>query len=333
MKKSLEFFGTLGSACQSEKTLEEMFRTGMTGVRMNLSHQDLEERREWLENMRKAAAKCDLRPELLVDLQGPELRIGKLKKPLILQEEKKITLGKGGIKVPKRVLPCLEKGQEILIDDGKLALKVKKARESYAECVVVRGGVLKSKKSMALPGLEIEMPTLTKADLSNINGVQDAGVTGVMLPFVRGAEDVKNVRRALKDAGAGDTRIFAKIENLAGYEALDEIIPECDMIVIARGDLGNAVSLWELPRLQKDISRRCVKAGKPFMVVTQLLHSMEEAMVPTRAEVSDIYNAVLDGTDALMLTGETAEGNYPSIAMGYLVQTAREALRSRTEEK
>jgi pyruvate kinase len=327
MKKSLEFYGTLGSSCQNEKTLEEMFRTGMTGVRMNLSHQDLEERQEWLTNMRKAAKKCDIKPDLLVDLQGPELRIGKLKKPLILEENRKIIFGKGGVKIPKCVLPMLEKGQDILLDDGKLLLSVKKVKKNYAECVVIRGGVLQSRKSMALPGVEIEMPTLTKADLSNINSVQDVGVTGVMLPFVRNAQDIKNLRQALDHAGAKDTRIFAKIENLAGYEALDEIIPECDMIVIARGDLGNAVSLWELPGIQKDIAKRCKKAKKPFMIVTQLLHSMEDAMVPTRAEVSDIYNAVLDGASALMLTGETAVGKYPSVAMGYLVQTAKEGLK------
>lgn len=327
MKKKLEFYGTLGSSCQSEKILEEMFRTGMTGVRMNLSYQDLDESREWLSNMRKAAAKCDIKPQLLADLQGPELRIGKLKKPLILQEGKRIILGKGGVKVPKRVLGCLQKGQDVMLDDGKLLLKVKKAKESYADCVVLRGGVLKSRKSMALPGVKLELPTLTKADLSNIQSAQEAGVTGVMLPFVRNAGDVVTVRKALKDAGAKDVRIFAKIENLEGYEALDEIIPECDVIVIARGDLGSAVPLWELPGLQKKISRRCVKAGKPFMIVTQILHSMEEAMVPTRAELTDIYNAVLDGADALMLTGETAEGNYPSVAMGYLVQTAQQALR------
>jgi pyruvate kinase len=327
MKKSLEFYATLGSSCQSEKTLEEMFRTGMTGVRMNLSHQDLEERQEWLDNMRKAAAKCDMKPDLLVDLQGPELRIGKLKKPLILEENRKVILGKGGVKIPKTVLPLLEKGQDILLDDGKLLLTVKKIKKNYAECIVVRGGVLQSRKSMALPGLTIEMPTLTKADLSNINSLPKEGVTGVMLPFVRNAQDIKNLRQALAHAGAKDTRIFAKIENLAGYQALDEIIPECDMIVIARGDLGNAVPLWELPAIQKDIAKRCQTAHKPFMVVTQLLHSMEDAMVPTRAEVTDIYNAVLDGADALMLTGETAVGKYPSIAMGYLVQTAQEGLK------
>ena len=296
---------------------------------MNLSHQDLDDREEWLENMRRAAKRCDIKPELLVDLQGPELRIGKLKKPIILEEGKKVILGKGGIKLSKQIRTSLEKGQEILVDDGKLLLKVKKAKENYAECIVVRGGVLKSKKSITIPGLELELPTLTKADMANIHNAQEAGVTGVMLPFVRGAQDVINLRKTLQAEGVGDIRVFAKIENLAGYEAVDEIISESDMIVIARGDLGMAVPLWELPAIQKDISERCKKAGKPFMVVTQLLHSMEEAMVPTRAEVSDIYNAVLDGADALMLTGETAAGNYPGIAMGYLVQTANQALQKR----
>lgn len=327
MKRKMEFYGTLGSSCQSEKVLEEMFRTGMTGVRMNLSHQNLEECREGLANMKHAAKKCDIKPDLLVDLQGPELRVGMLKKPVILKEEKKVILGKGGIKIPKRILPSLEKGQEILVDDGKILLKVKKAKETWAECVVLRGGILLSKKSMALPGVDIEMPTLTKADMANIARAQEAGVTGIMLPFVRGAEDVRNLKKALKESGTKNIRVFSKIENLAGYEALEEIIPESDMIVIARGDLGNAVSLWELPRMQKEISKMCQKAGKPFMIVTQLLHSMEESMVPTRAEVSDIYNAVLDGAQALMLTGETAVGKYPSVAMGYLVQTAKAALR------
>lgn len=321
----MEFYGTLGSSCESGKVLEEMFRTGMTGVRMNLSHQELDECRDWMKNMWEAAAKCDMKPDLLVDLQGAELRIGKLKKPLVLKEEKKVILGKGGIKVPKRVLPLLEKGQKILLDDGKISLRVRKNKESWVECEVLRGGVLLSKKSMALPGIEIAMPTLTKSDFKNIAHAEESGVTGIMLPFVRNAEDVRNLKSALKEAGASHIRVFAKIENMMGYEALDEIIPESDMIVIARGDLGTAVSLWELPGLQKRIAEKCRRAGKPFMVATQLLHSMEEAMAPTRAEVSDIYNAVLDGAEALMLTGETAIGDYPSAAMGYLVQTARAA--------
>lgn len=309
-----------------EKTLEEMFRTGMTGVRMNLSHQNLDECRSGIENMHRAAKRCDMKPDFLVDLQGPELRIGKLKKPIILKEGGKVILGKGGIKIPKRVLPLLDKGQKIQLDDGKILLKVKKVKGDWAGCEVLRGGVLQSKKSMALPGIEVEMPTLTKADLANISKAQEAGVTGIMLPFVRGAEDIRNLRTALKEVKAEDIRIFAKIENLAGVNALEEIIPESDMIVIARGDLGNAVPLWELPGLQKRISAACKKAGKPFMVVTQMLHSMEDSEVPTRAEVSDIYNAVLDGAKALMLTGETAVGKYPAVAMGYLVQTANAAL-------
>jgi len=171
------------------------------------------------------------------------------------------------------------------------------------------------------------MPTLTESDLKNIGLASQYGVTGVMQPFVRGKHDLVTLREALVAAGAEQVEIFAKIENLQGVAALDELLPYCDHVVIARGDLGNAMPLWELPRVQKEISEKCRKAGKPFMVVTQMLDSMHERAVPTRAEVSDIYNAVLDGAASVMLTGETAAGKYPVEAMEYLVRTGQEALR------
>jgi pyruvate kinase len=148
----------------------------------------------------------------------------------------------------------------------------------------------------------------------------------VMLPFVRGAEDIRNLRQALAEAGAPQLKILAKIENLAGVQALPEFLPLVNEVVIARGDLGNAMPLWELPRCQKQLSAACRAAGVPFMVVTQMLDSMHTRAVPTRAEVSDIYNAVLDGASSLMLTGETAAGQYPVQAMEYLVRTARTAM-------
>ena len=147
-----------------------------------------------------------------------------------------------------------------------------------------------------------------------------------MLPFVRGAEDIRHLRRALDEAGAPEIRIFAKIENQAGVRALPEFVHLVDEVVIARGDLGNAMPLWELPRCQKQLSALCREAGVPFMVVTQMLDSMCTRAVPTRAEVSDIYNAVLDGAASVMLTGETAAGRYPVEAMEYLVRTAQTAL-------
>ena len=215
---------------------------------------------------------------------------------------------------------------QLLLDDGRLLVQVTAAETDALTCTVLRGGVLQSRKSIAAPGLTVPSPTLTEEDLQNLKIAKQCGVTGVMLPFVRGAEDIRTLRRALQDAGADGIRIFAKIENLTGVQALPELLPLVDEVVIARGDLGNAMPLWELPRCQKQLSAACRAAGVPFMVVTQMLDSMCSRAVPTRAEVSDIYNAVLDGAASVMLTGETAAGQYPVQAMEYLVRTARTAL-------
>ena len=204
-------------------------------------------------------------------------------------------------------------------------MQVAEADGAALQCTVVRGGTLQSRKSLAAPGLTVASPTLTEEDLQNLQLAGACGVTGVMLPFVRGAEDIRTLRRALEQAGPADPH-FAKIESLAGVQALPEFLPLVDEVVIARGDLGNAMPLWELPRCQKQLSAVCRSAGVPFMVVTQMLDSMCSRAVPTRAEVSDIYNAVADGASSVMLTGETAAGQYPVEAMEYLVRTARTAL-------
>jgi pyruvate kinase len=189
----------------------------------------------------------------------------------------------------------------------------------------MRGGVLESRKSVALPGIAIQTSAMTGTDLRHIRLAKAYGVTGVMQPFVREKADLQEVRNALNEAGCGDLRLFAKIENAEGVAHLDELIPLCDEIVIARGDLGNAMPLWELPAAQKRIAAVCRKADRDFTVVTQMLDSMTRRPVPTRAEVSDIFNAVLDGARSVMVTGETASGNYPVLAIRYLVKTVREA--------
>lgn len=294
----MDFYGTIGPACADVKLLQQMVEAGMTGIRMNLSHGPLAVHKDWLALLRKAGVK-----KLLIDLQGPELRIGRLPQPL-----------------------SLTAGQTLLLDDGKLLARVDTAEPEALVCTVVRGGVLQSRKSLAAPGADIQMPTLTAEDKENLAIAANCGVTGVMLPFVRGAEDIRSLRQALAEAGAPQLKILAKIENLAGVQALPEFLPLVDEVVIARGDLGNAMPLWELPRCQKQLSAACRAAGVPFMVVTQMLDSMHTRAVPTRAEVSDIYNAVLDGASSLMLTGETAAGQYPVQAMEYLVRTARTAM-------
>ena len=317
----LEFYGTIGPACAQLETLQRMVEAGMTGIRMNLSHGPLSAHKDWLDIIHAVGI-----PQLLIDLQGPELRIGTLPQPLVLEPGQSLRLGQGGVPCPAALVHAARPGQNLLLDDGRLLVQVAEADGAALQCTVVRGGTLQSRKSLAAPGLTVASPTLTEEDLQNLQLAGACGVTGVMLPFVRGAEDIRTLRRALEQAGAGQIRIFAKIESLAGVQALPEFLPLVDEVVIARGDLGNAMPLWELPRCQKQLSAVCRSAGVPFMVVTQMLDSMCSRAVPTRAEVSDIYNAVADGASSVMLTGETAAGQYPVEAMEYLVRTARTAL-------
>ena len=325
--KKVRIYGTLGPACSDAETMKQMFREGMDGVRLNLSHTSLEETADLIETFHRAAMECGVSPELLVDMQGPELRIERLREPLKLIDGE--LLDAGSIPFPEAVLKVLEEsdgGQEVLLDDGKILLKTEKTPEGgYTRLRAVRGGILESRKSVALPGCTFHTPAMTEKDREEIKKAKEFGVTAVMQPFVRSRNDLAEVRRALDDAGCSDIRLLAKIENREGISRLEELIPECDEIVIARGDLGNAMELWELPAAQKRISAKCREAGREFMVVTQMLDSMMHRQVPTRAEVSDIFNAVLDGAASVMVTGETAAGEFPALAIRYLYRTVREA--------
>lgn len=320
----LQIYGTLGPACSDTRTLARLFEAGMTGVRLNLSHVGLPGAAEQIERLHAAARQCGVTPQLLIDMQGPELRVGVLPAPLALEDGAEVRLGED-IPLPAAVLPHLLPGQEVLLDDGKLLLRVLEPLPGGALALVERGGVLNGRKSAALPGADVRLPAMTDSDRRNLRAAKGYGVTGVMQPFVRGREDLETVRAALDEAGGQSIRLFAKIEDRDGMAKLAELIPAADEIVIARGDLGNSGPLWELPALQKRIAAACRDAGRPFMVVTQMLASMEQAPVPTRAEVSDIFNAVLDGAASVMVTGETAVGRWPVEAMRYLVNTAREA--------
>jgi pyruvate kinase len=322
----MEYYGTLGPACADADMLEQMIRAGMTGIRLNLSHKSLEESSSWISDYDKAAKRTGSVPKLMIDLMGPELRIGQLTASILLKEGDKITLGKDGIPVEKEVVSAIRKGQEILLDDGKIRLTAAEdAVDGICRCKIIRGGELLSRKSIALPGVCINQPALTARDLENLENAKKYGVTDVMQPFVRGKNDLIQLRKALDHAGCSHVRIFAKIENLQGLEHLEEMIPYCDYIVIARGDLGNAVPLSKLPCVQEKIAEICKKQNAKFMVVTQMLNSMIEHPYPTRAEVNDIFQAVRQGASAVMLTGETAAGKYPLEAMKMLVETGREA--------
>ena len=325
--KKVKIYGTLGPACNELATLKEMFGEGMDGIRLNLSHTTLEEASDMIATCHEAARACGITPELLIDMQGPELRVGRLKEAIILTDGELIDVS--DIPFPDAVMSVLSDaapGQQILLDDGKILLETE-----GAGLRVVRGGMLESRKSVALPGAGIRTPAMTDKDRAQISRAKEFGVTAVMQPFVRSRDDLIEVREALDEASCKDILLFAKIENRAGMEQIDELIPHCDEIVIARGDLGNDMELWELPAAQKYISGRCREAGRPFMVVTQMLDSMTHRQVPTRAEVSDIFNAVLDGASSVMVTGETAAGEFPALVIRYMSRTVREAERYLSE--
>ena len=388
----MEYFGTFGPKCHTKEQLKAVLETGMTGIRLNLSHKNLEECKDWLRGWQEAQQELGITGRLLIDLRGPELRLGELEETLYLQKGQEILLDPCGnesessesvnlesensetmiseseesrsalpvIPVPEILEGYLQKGLSLLINDGMVRLEVtERADDESADkasagkstkdicekkrkirngrsrilCRVLRGGEVASRKSIALERAELPSPTLTPEDLENLNVAGVFRVTDVMLPFVRGKEDVQNLRQALKECGAEDIRIHAKIENKRGVEKLDEILEETDAVVIARGDLGQAYPLWELPGIQKEIADKCRRKQMPFMVVTQMLQSMIKNPVPTRAEVLDIYNAVADGAASLMLTGETAVGDYPEEAMMYLVKTGETAKENLRKQK
>ena len=320
----IDVFGTLGPSCRDEQVLSSMFAEGMTGIRINLSHVMLEDCLEDLDKVKRAAAKSGIVPKILIDMQGPELRIGKLDAPISLNDGDELVLGDVVI-LDKRILEALEVNDEILLDDGKIAATIIEAGSSFAKARITRGGILNGKKSIAIVGKSVGMPALTDSDIENIKLACKLGIYGVMQPFVRSADDLKMLRSVLDDNGGKDIKIYAKVENTRGVDNLESFFEVADEIIIARGDLGNAVPLWTLPGVQKDIAARCRAAHKPFMVVTQMLSSMEHSKVPTRAEVSDIYNAVLDGAASVMVTGETAVGEYPAEVIRYMRKTVEAA--------
>lgn len=334
-----EIFGTFGPACSSEEKLKKMIEVGMTGMRLNLSHTTLADSENYIRNYKSAAVQMGTNAQILIDLQGPELRVGNLASPMTLREDNQVKLctkekcQSNMISVPAEVIEVVEPGDEILLDDGRLLLKVIGEDTTLIPCEkcvfaqVLRGGELHSYKSIKIVGKNIKRPPLTEHDIDNIKVAKTYGVTALMQPFVLSGEELRYVRQVLKKHGAEDIRIYAKIENRLGVENLDDILPEADVIVIARGDLGNDMHLWELPKVQKQIEEACNKVNKPYIVVTQMLASMEENPVPTRAEVSDIFHAVYHGAWGVMVTGETAVGKYPVEVIKYLTNTVREAER------
>ncbi|KQN96264.1 pyruvate kinase [Paenibacillus sp. Leaf72] len=325
---------TMGPACDSVDTLREMIRSGMNVARLNMAHGELEDHARRIERIREAAAAENAIVPILLDIKGPEVRIGKLEEAsymLVAGETLTLTteevLGNGRrIHVNYSELPLVVKpGNTILLDDGLIDLEVASVEATEVHCTIVNGGLIKPRKGVNLPGIRTTLPGVTERDIRHIHfGIQQ-NIDIIAPSFVRRAEDILEIRELLQAHGAGHVQIISKIENEEGVVNLDSIIAASDGIMVARGDLGVEIPVQDVPSMQRDMINKCNVAGKPVIVATHMLDSMQVNPRPSRAEVSDVAGAVMQGTDAIMLSGETAAGKYPVQSVATMAAIALKA--------
>lgn len=324
---------TIGPASESEPVIRKMAEEGMAVARLNLKHGTYEKHAEVIETIRRISKERPWPIAIMVDLQGPEIRTGKLKNKIVkLTRGDRIKLiseqiegDEKNVSISYPYLPKLVKpGNRILIDDGLIELQVVKATDKEIECDVVLGGQLKENKGLSVRGVSPDFEIPTKKDLVDIEFAARHNVEFVALSFVRNAEDVERTRKAISEAG-GNMQIIAKIEHADAYKNIDPIIEAADGVMVARGDLGVEMPLPGVPLIQKDVIHKCNRVGKAVITATQMLDSMISRPMPTRAEVSDIVNAILDGTDAMLLSGETAAGKYPVETVNMMRKVSLEA--------
>jgi pyruvate kinase len=318
-ERRVKIVATIGPATSSVEGLEKALLSGMNVARLNFSHGTHEVHSSVIDNLRELSRKWDAPVTILQDLQGPKIRVGKFESGSIqLADGEKVTitnekiLGKPGL-IPTDFyeLPStVAEGQKILLDDGLIELRVISKSATRLECEVIYGGELKDRKGMNVPGASLPVDAMTEKDLKDLQFGLAKGVDYVALSFVRQGSDIKRLRD-LVDATRPGTRIIAKIEMLEALENLEEIISLSDAIMVARGDLAIEAGQTQLPGIQKRIIRLCNAANKPVITATQMLDSMVENPRPTRAEITDVANAVIDGSDALMLSAESASGRFP----------------------
>jgi pyruvate kinase len=328
-QRRTKIVATLGPASATRERLHELITAGVDAVRLNLSHGKHEEHAEraWL--VREIAAEIGRPIALIADLQGPKLRIGELEAPVLLTKGESIVVcaeesaSNGELPVaPAVISEVLQPGHDVLIDDGLVRLRVDEVSGGRALCAVIVGGPVSSHKGVNLPGVPIPIPSITRKDASDLEFALETGVDFVALSFVRSAADVRDLRALIEQAGS-HAHVIAKIEKAEAIDALDEVLAETDAVMVARGDLGVEIGAAVVPLLQKRIIAAALERGKPVITATQMLESMIHSPEPTRAEASDVANAILDGTSAVMLSGETAVGEYPVEAVAYMDRIAR----------
>lgn len=325
---------TLGPSSSDETTLKKMLLAGMNVARLNFSHGTHEGHRQTIQRFRKVREELGIPAAVLLDTKGPEIRTGNFANgEEILKEGQEFiltTLPVSGTSqrvsvtykdLPKEVKP----GNLVLINDGKIVIKVEKTDDTEVRGTVIHGGKISNHKGINLPNVRLNMQYMSPQDREDILfGIQN-DVDYIAASFVRSAGDVEVIRKLLEDNGGSEIKIIAKIESTQGIENFEEILEAADGIMVARGDMGVEVAYEKLPGIQKKFIRRCVQSGKIVITATQMLESMTTSPIPTRAEITDVANAVFDGTTAVMLSGETAAGKYPVEAVATMAKIAMQA--------
>jgi pyruvate kinase len=320
---------TIGPATASHETVRALVEAGMDAARLNMSHGTQDDHAASAALVRAVQEELGRPLALIADLQGPKLRVGALAgERRLVAGEQVVVVGEASASdgelpiAPAVVGDVLQPGHDVLIDDGLVRLRVDELDGGRALCTVVVGGHVRANKGVNLPGAPIPVPSLTEKDLSDLEFALDLGVDYVALSFVRAAADVRDLQALIGQSGSA-ARVIAKIEKAEAIDALDEILAEADALMVARGDLGVEIGAATVPLRQKQIILSCLDAGKPVITATQMLESMVEHAEPTRAEASDVANAILDGTSAIMLSAETAIGAFPVEAVRTMDSIAR----------
>lgn len=323
---------TIGPSSTDEETFKDLVLNGLNVARLNFSHGTHEEHKGKIDTIKKVREELKAPIAIMLDTKGPEIRIrdfetgqAELKKGQeFILTTREIPGNENMVSVTyDQFARDIKPGDEILIDDGLILMEaVEIIGDTDVKCLVKNGGVLKNKKGINVPGVQINLPALTDRDISDIRFGIEQGIDYIAASFIRKKDDVSQIRRVIEEENASHIMIISKIENRQGVENLDEIIEASDGIMIARGDLGVEIPAEEVPLVQKMIIGKCNQAGKPVITATQMLDSMIRNPRPTRAEVSDVATAIFEGTDAIMLSGETASGSYPVEAVKTMVRIA-----------
>lgn len=341
MKKDLKktnIVCTIGPA--SEKILEDLINAGMNVARINFSHGSYPEQEEKINDFLAIREKMGVSAAMMLDMQGPEVRTGMLvtgkNEKIQLEDGQKFTLmnediigDKDRVSVSyKDLYNDVKPGDRVLIDDGAIQLRVDQVVGKDVECTVMHGNRLGSRKTMNFPDHPLRLPALKEKDIQDLKDAARVGFDYVAGSFVRNVDDVQQIRKVLDDNGGKDIKIICKIENQEGVDNIQSIIDEADGIMVARGDMAVEIPLEQVPIVQKDFIKRCNAAGKPVITATQMLETMTENPLPTRAEVSDVANAVFDRTSCTMLSGESAMGKYPLVCVQTMAKIDKTAEQS-----